>query len=517
MAEYSMVALARRLDAVGPRRAKSLRALQRRIRWEWHWQGSGPLSARCLARTTGRHDLQQAFRAIDAANPPRSLREAYERLQFPLGGGVSTMPPGGASLRGIGDRIARRDVVSMRFASYNTYLMPGVELPFGRWLDDTMGWDALVHFNIPIGAVALAFLGNVSLPTAMVMASLDAMGVTPSKVVSWFTGRDLDKVTSFEAKPGWEARAPAIGDTLGVYDACCLCEVYNDTARHALRTHANEAAQSNYQAITGAEANDGDSIAGSGLYFLVRKFPVLATHKMVFSNRGKRLRDADSWTDKGVMLNVLDVGVGHVEVFQTHFFYGGGMLFGTPTDAQRMEVWRSALDELKGFFDHHHQPENIAIVTGDFNMDGANIRHYAEMRRRFDAMRLQDVWAWDALENFPSEGMTCRYTDSGSPTDGGGYEVYFKSCALVDMGGGRHVSHCDDRVGHAQPKKGVGRYDYVFLSRPAREHRFLANVSRVARRPYLIDSSGGYSSTMGWELFLSDHIALDCEFFFRAR
>ena len=37
-----------------------------------------------------------------------------------------------------------------------------------------------------------------------------------------------------------------------------------------------------------------------------------------------------------------------------------------------MQVWRDELGELAAFYRQHHRPENVAILTGDFNMSGTD-------------------------------------------------------------------------------------------------------------------------------------------------
>ncbi len=137
--DYKLRDVVEALEPIAAWRPRGLRELSRRMRWEGGWQGAGPVSYRALKRTVGGDSVRQTLRAIDGNNPPKSLRQAFKRLGFPLGGEVTRPPNGPVSLRKVARRIKAPDTVSLRFLSYNTYLLPGLQIPFGRWLDDTVG------------------------------------------------------------------------------------------------------------------------------------------------------------------------------------------------------------------------------------------------------------------------------------------------------------------------------------------------------------------------------------------
>jgi len=163
-AAYSLRKLISALDPIAEWQPQGLRDLARRIRWLDGVQGAGPLSYRMLQRTVGGNGLRQSLHAIDAADPPRSLRQAYQRLEFPLGNGITRLPLRAVSMRQAARRIHGPRVAELRFLSYNTYLLPGLQIPFGRWIDDTVGWDALSWFGIPLGGALLGFFGLANIP-----------------------------------------------------------------------------------------------------------------------------------------------------------------------------------------------------------------------------------------------------------------------------------------------------------------------------------------------------------------
>jgi len=316
--DYRLKEIIAALDPITDWQPKGMRELARRVRWEPGWQGVGPLSYRSLKRTVGGNSLRQTLRAIDGNNPPRSLRQAYEQLGFPVGGGVTRVPNGPISLRKIARRIKAPDTVPLRFLSYNTYLLPGFQIPLGRWIDDTVGWDALSWFGIPFGGALLVTLGLASIPGVALATILEAAGYTPSKVIRTVTGIDLNSLASFGAKPALEERAQLLGPTLGVYDVCCLCEVFTQASRQEIFARLEQTSGGAPFAFTaGPDESGAWTLLGSGLLFLARSNrPIVKTERIIFANRGSRLKDSDAWANKGGLLNVIDLGFGQLELFQ---------------------------------------------------------------------------------------------------------------------------------------------------------------------------------------------------------
>lgn len=487
------------LEQIPEWRPKSVRELSRRIRWEKGWQGVGMLSYRALQQTVGGSTMRQTFRIIDANNPPTSLRQAYQRLGFPIGGGLTRITEP-ISLRQITRRTVAPNVVSLRFLSYNTYLLPGLQIPFGQWIDDTVGWDALSWFGINLGGALLAKLGLISLPGLALTTILKNAGYSPSKIIQKITGKDLNTVVSIGGKPALEARASEMGSVLSDYDVCCLCEVFTDDARNRI---SNGLTQGNWSKVMGPDRSGAWTLAGSGLYFLLKNWRINRVEEKEFSNQGDRGKDSDAWSKKGILFNAIDFGLGELEIFQTHLYYGGGIpLMPEPSSEERINVQRAQLAELRDFYRKHHRPENVAIVTGDFNLSGSNIRQYAEIRRCIDSMNLQDVWAWDVYKHQPSGGLTCRFTDG----DISAWQRDFREqCDQLTQPNcqGRRCQYCVDRLPIPRSRDGVGRYDFVFIERPTPVHRYNLEISRVLRRPF-----PRQASTDG-ESFLSDHLGLE--------
>lgn len=482
------------------------------LRWEQGWQGAGPLSARSLQYTVGGQPLSETFRLIDGQNPPKSVRQAYARLGFPLGGGVTRLPNEPVSVGQMAKRIQSSKTVQLRFLSYNTYLLQGLQPPFGQWIDEAVGWDALEWFDIPFGGALLVKLGLTSLPNIAVAEILKLAGFTPSKVIKTLAGIDLNGFR-VKSKPALEARALELPGVLSAYDLCCLCEVMTQESRNSI-FHGLETQGGNWAQEAGPDESGAWTLAGSGLYFLAKNRRIVKSERLVYSQRGEKRRDTDAWANKGAMLNVIDLGFGKLEVYQTHFYYGGDLpevripgvdvpILYEPTLDERRHVRREELRELADFYQRHHQPENVAVITGDFNMNGANVLDYADIRRTMDSLNMRDLWTWDVYRHPPNKGYTCRFTDGDSER----WERDFSriSRLIPEEPDGRNplAYYCDDLASQAAPRAGVGRYDYVFVENPTPAHQYTLEVSRPVRRPF------PRSRPSDNESYLSDHLGLD--------
>lgn len=446
---------------------------------------------------------------------PNSVMEIARRLRWELHAPNNLEEPEKPiSLRDIGDRVKGPQTDQVHLLSYNTYLLAGFDLPLGRWLDNLIGWDALSWFGIPFGGALLAELGLASIPGLALETILKEAGWTPSKIIQKITGKDLNDLARIAAKPTLDQRASAIGQHVigtNVYDVCCLSEVWMEDARNRIVNSLDQ----NWQHQTGPNDSGDWTILGAGLLFLHRK-GVLVDHKeLVYSNRGIRQRDPDAWTNKGVMLNVLQFPAGKLEVFQTHLYYGGGIpISPDPTSEERRAVWESELTDLVNFVRANHDPRNVAIITGDFNMDGAKTNEeFADIVRHMDEINMRDVWKYGVYRH--GTGLTCRYTDG----DESGHEQNFDNecpppLPMQDSAWPTLTTYCpNDSEQVGSYKQGVGRLDYMWIENPTREHTYRLEVSRMLRRPFPFHTSGGNTQ----QGYLSDHMGLDCMLFLSRR
>jgi hypothetical protein len=508
----SLRSIAAALGATDGSEPISAQATLAHLRWLDGWQGAGPLSARAVRDTTDSPSLRPAFASVGVD----SLKAAYAGLGFSVGGERTQLPNRQLSLREAARRTASANVVAIRLLSYNTYLLPGVTLPFDRWVDDLIGWDALAWFGIPFGGELLGMLGLESIPGIAVGSILKMAGWSPSSVIKKITTLDLRGVR-IKPKPALDARTAEIGPALAEYDLCCLCEVWEQAAADQILSGLR-ASQPGWQLTSGPDDAGELTIYGSGLRFLSRRLPVTRTDRLVFTERGDRRHDSDAWTNKGALFNAVDTGFGDLEIFQTHLYYGCGLADAVPDilavplgirdphPSERSATWHAELAELAAFIQHNHQPGNVAIVTGDFNLDGTNLRDYAAIREIMDPLRMRDAWAWDVQGHSPVGGHTARYTDS-EPRE----HDFAMTCGLPGAPDGTGT-YCDDaEPPQVRQRKGVGRFDYLFVLQATPEDRYQLEVSRIRRRPFR-----RHTPSDGEE-FLSDHLGLDTTLYVSAR
>jgi hypothetical protein len=71
--------------------------------------------------------------------------------------------------------------------------------------------------------------------------------------------------------------------------------------------------------------------------------------------------------------------------------------------------------------------------------------------------------------------------------------------------------YCDDRQALPRRPRGVGRFDFLFIAHPSREHDYRVEVSRVRRRPFR------RTAPTDGEAVLSDHLGLDAALYLTRR
>lgn len=431
------------------------------------------------------------------------------------------------SFRHIAERIVGHRTERLRFLSYNTYVLPGFSPPIGRWIDDTIGWDALSWFGIPAGGGALlAYLGVASIPGLLAGEILKRLGWTPSKVLKDVANIDLNALVHIGAKPTRKQRADVIGRHLigaNVYDVCCLCEVFDEEVRKRILGTL----EGSWDHRVGPDESGAWKVLGSGLMFLSRRWPIVRQEQLKFSNFGERKRDSDAWANKGILLNILKMGAGELEIYQTHTFYGGGLkIVPDPSPEERRAVIRAELDEIVGFYNYHHNRKNVAVITGDFNLNGVKVNEdYADIARAFQAINVRDAWrSYIGQRHRNDAGYTCRYTDG--PEDENektfdneiGGETKLLTQDPSTQASRMLTTYCADDIPPINyvpmsPRTGAGRMDYIFIENPTADHDYRLEVSRILRRPFPWDTQDGDQK----EFYLSDHMGLDCTFFVTPR
>lgn len=294
-------------------------------------------------------------------------------------------------------------------------------------------------------------------------------------------------------KPGLAARAREIGAMLARdYDIAALCEVFN---------------RAELDAILSGWSSPPDHVLGpgkhrlpvfgkpSGLVTLADGLRIMRTDRYAFRTRGSRLRDTDALSDKGVLLAEIDVGAGdgRLEVYSTHLIMGND-LWRRPGTLHRANsrVRFEQVDELLDFVERTHDPANVALVVGDFNIpahDPLEPEHptsdYVRLRTRFDADGFDDLW------RLHGEGPGYTY---------GLDHVGDRLCRDDPERPGFCVEPVDE-IDHHKPL----RIDYAFLQRPRPRHEVRVTVQSFRRRSFPRPAGAEHHEQLG---FLSDHLGL---------
>lgn len=293
---------------------------------------------------------------------------------------------------------------------------------------------------------------------------------------------DFTWITIGEQAPNREARAKAMGQMFSKnYDIASLCEVFEPSRRADILKAAGETGRK-ASGYAGPEA-DGE-IAGSGLLTVAFDGRGLSKKMRVFSNQGDHVRDADAWSRKGVLLTVVNVGVGKIDLYTTHLYQGGDTPFKDPTDAQRWAVKLSQIDEIVSFIGETHNADHVAVLMGDFNV-AAHDPEYKTLLERLATVGLVDLWPfWREAASNP--GLKKPPSHRGATNDPALCEVKTPGMPLCAEPG-------------AQEGPGNGRrIDCIFVEKPRANHAFTVDFTRMRRRG---DQFSGSK--------LSDHLGLD--------
>ncbi|MDH4369642.1 MAG: hypothetical protein OEV99_07320 [Nitrospira sp.] len=326
------------------------------------------------------------------------------------------------------------------------------------------------------------------------------------------------------AKPALHARAREIGQrVVSEYDFASLYEVMQGKQRNEILAAWGPSPPDNFF---------GEPL--SGLFTVSQKFKIGRREIYTFRKKGKEVTidallkdvvislDSDFYADKGVMFTEIVTPFGIVEVYSTHLMFGGGLPkaaqdaintlvpFGdhiSPSSpSERFSIQMIQLDELIEFYKQHHRQENVAIICGDFNIDGANVDHFLQLKNRLAAIRMKDAWADGPFINNLAGGQTARNDDDDTKPQ----EVNFDN-VCTELTNGK--DYCNDAQSpkHPLPPECVGRFDYIFVEDPHPLHRCDLDLSRVRRRQFRRSQPSESQS------FLSDHLGLETQLFVSKR
>jgi endonuclease/exonuclease/phosphatase family metal-dependent hydrolase len=444
------------------------------------------------------------------------------------------------SLAEMAERHARQDSVRLRFLWYNTFLMR-VRLAVAKGLADAAtprevmqalevdpktlldGYD--VCNLLPSGpsfvpgpreacqaagdavGFVISHLGGVD---AVVDKIIDAIGAEKAiEIVLRALG--VPGELELQAKPALGPRSKEIGDVLrnDGYDLVALCELWNADCRKDLLEHWHLPKSAQHLAIGKAE---GDAFLGDGLLSGSRDGRIVDVQRHGYQTRGidrtpgnvlDMLADDELWAEKAVLLLRVDVGVGVLDLYVTHLYFGTGLAgsdvgqffahLTPPNNSERTGVRAAQLDELGQFIADTHRAQNVAVICGDFNIDAT--------------AHDPDYGGVDALQHFiASHNLEDRWVVPHADVMGSTGGDFDKICASAQPGDSRF---CLDAIVSGQS---VGyRIDFVFVEKPTPQHAFMLDVTRVRRRsfprPQVTDD----------QAHMSDHLGLDCTFLASSR
>jgi hypothetical protein len=325
------------------------------------------------------------------------------------------------------------------------------------------------------------------------------------------------------AKPETAARAREIGQRLSTerYDLACLYEVFQSEERDLVLTGIAEPVQN----LFGGTASS---------LMMVSKSPrFLRSAQHVFVQRGKTYHisnpvhdfdvsaDADWYARKGVLMAEVDTGLRAagapqtpipIEIYAMHMMWGGGvpsvfidalnaLTTGnsiTPAnDQERFALQMAQIDEFLAFYRAHHDPRNVAILCGDFNIDGSRRELYGPLVERLNQVNLADVWGDGRYRSETHAGQTARNDEDDGAREGDFRHV----CAAY--GGSDASDYCDELANIKSSSPNVGRFDYIFVERPSTSHRCRVDPARVRRRQFRRPPNSGAQD------YLSDHLGLE--------
>lgn len=213
-----------------------------------------------------------------------------------------------------------------------------------------------------------------------------------------------------------------------------------------------------------------------------------------FNAKGERTRDADAWSNKGILKVVADTGFNtKLEIYSTHLIYGGGLIGDISTE-DRYAIQRQQLDQLVNFIKRERDPSNFIMVAGDFNINASEAL-YEELRGRMEEeLGLEDVWTRYAISRYDAK--------VGETSDPSICTQLKPPCA----------NYADDNTSDSVNEE--GRIDYIFIQKPSESHDMSVDIARPRRVPFKRDpSANGYDQIN----YLSDHVGIELQMFISSR
>ncbi|MGI8757330.1 MAG: hypothetical protein ACR2MB_16040 [Acidimicrobiales bacterium] len=232
----------------------------------------------------------------------------------------------------------------------------------------------------------------------------------------WAGGPRIPGGDKLGLAPDVAERAPLVGQALADrFDVVALGECFEASERRAVAAAWPDAL------LIDGPGRGRSKLIGSGLASLVdrRRAEVVATARHTYRSGGD-LRDSDTFASKGALFvrvssEATDAPL--VDLFSTHLIAGGDLfpIPGHDDHARHHRARMAQVDELVDFLVQQHDPANVLVVLGDFNVPAHDpdpsladpTERYRDLSARLTSVGLRDLWATDGV----GAGSTCTFTD----------------------------------------------------------------------------------------------------------
>lgn len=533
-----------------------------------------------------RTSFREIAHSIDRLYPPQSIRELARRFRYTnvVPGGL---PIEQVSLRSLGARVSGETTKKLEFLNYNTWLMrdnfklADLIKAIGGWnrfcicmglnvVDLLAGvlekvgtsgiceaffkpeWSLCGVLKTPAYAACKALtvtLGQAGKLAAFLIRTL-GIGIdaifdileVPFNVVADVACRLLGKIIPAEIHlvdvPDLDERVSEIGDQVFNYDLVSLNEVWRPEHKDNLLSHGPEVT-----ILTGPPDPKVGAWEhmGSGLLVFSPTFRIEDGGIYQYRTAGTshttpggcdfgKMVDADHWARKGIQRTLVDVGFGFIELYSTHLYSGGDMpdelcffFGGPPEEEEKRNVRKAQIDELAQFVARTHDPRNVAIIAGDFNVGILERAGLLERLGWVDGLIFDDWYSLPVFtEVYPKaypDGSPCDPAQLGHTSRDGENDTFDAHCKYSDKleapVHSQHDYYCDERIPpDVEPNGNVKgeRLDLILIQRPVMSHTFNLDVSRIRRRAFKRFGEHPQSRS-----FMSDHLGLEVSLFISPR
>lgn len=173
----------------------------------------------------------------------------------------------------------------------------------------------------------------------------------------------------------------------------------------------------------------------SGLYTLTRGgYPIVEMERYTFDEAGLLSRDADAWSNKGVLFTRIDMDGHEIDIFNTHVFAGGGLPWNGDEPWNEEPTWDTVksrqvsemndfIQSVKSSYDPNRNVPTLLAGDLNFNTYDDPYDELVELKENHD---LYDAWERYGSGWGPTGGSSvakCQFDpDDGAPyyCNGGG-------------------------------------------------------------------------------------------------